>query len=494
MNIRLNTRHRTTLYRLAHIFFTLFVCLSTWALVDPAPAAAQDASGENATDEQAPLVEEALPAPDRVDVEPLAKDEEIAERLVTILQATEWFQTPTASVREGVVFLEGSTSRDAYKEWAGELARNTQDVVAVVNRIDVVQPLNWDVTPAVDELRNLGRDLLVSLPLLILGAIILVVAWFVARFAGSLAKSVFHRRVASPLLRNVLAMAIISVPIFLLGLYLVLQILGLTRLALTVLGGTGLAGLIVGIAFRDILENFLASILISTRTPFRAGDKILVQDYLGIVQQVTTRATILMTLEGNQAQIPNATIYKSDIVNYTVNPRLRLDFMIGIGYDDAISAAQALIRDTLQRHPALLADPEPSIVVDNLGASSVNLRIFFWIDGNEHDALKVKSAVIRLVKRALEDAHFTMPDEAREVIFPQGVPIQLAEALSPSSTDRGDGNGANHSPVPKAQGASQPEPFSIAAEGSLNSADQQIREQARHTPSPEGGENLLDSD
>ena len=489
-----NTRHSASpcIVLLPFLFgCVLILGLFGTHLAIPTPVFAQDEPAVDATGEETLPDEDDLAAPERVDVEPLAEDQEIAERLLTILQATEWFQAPTASVRDGVVFLDGRTTRDAYKEWAGALARNTQDVVAVVNRIQVIEPVNWDVTPAVNELRSLWRGFVASLPILLFAILILIVAWLAAKLAGWLARRALRNRVASPLLRNVLATVVFSVPIFLVGLYLVLQISGLTRLALTVIGGTGLAGLIVGIGFRDIMENFLASILISTRSPFHTGDRIQVAEYIGIVQQVTTRGTILMMLDGNHVQIPNSTVYKSNIVNFTANPLLRLDFNIGIGYEDSVPEAQAAIREVLRTHPALLSDPEPLVLVDSLGSSSVNLRIFFWINGHEHDALKVKSAIIRLVKRAMKEGQFTMPDEAREVIFPQGVPIRSVDGSVPSSAPEeryglGDAQRPAHLPA-----TAEPEPLSTESEGELSSEDDQLREQAREAPSPEGEENLL---
>ena len=118
----------------------------------------------------------------------------------------------------------------------------------------------------------------------------------------------------SRLLAEIAALATAG-PILFIALNLVLQVSGLTRLALTVLGGTGIAGLIVGFAFRDIAENFLASVLLSVRQPFARDDLIDVAGFNGIVQQLNTRGTILMTPDGNHVQIPNATVYKSTIVN-----------------------------------------------------------------------------------------------------------------------------------------------------------------------------------
>src|SRR5690606_4198699 len=126
---------------------------------------------------------------------------------------------------------------------------------------------------------------------------------------------------------------------------------GLTSIALTVLGGTGLLGIILGIAFQDITENFLASIFLSVQTPFESGDLVDIDGTMGFVQRLTTRATILMTLEGNHVQIPNSTVYKSKINNYTSNPNRRADFAVGIGYEDSIARAQEIALRILEEHP-----------------------------------------------------------------------------------------------------------------------------------------------
>ncbi|MCB0063860.1 MAG: mechanosensitive ion channel, partial [Caldilineaceae bacterium] len=354
---------------------TLVAVLVGIVLIVTAPNVLAQDTGTDSTQD----AESTIEAPDQVDVQPVARDEEIANRLMTILRATEWFRNPTVTVRDGVVFLDGQSETEEYRTWAGNLARNTQDVVAVVNRLEVIQRSPWDFTPAFTELRSIGRESLQILPLILFGALILVVAWFAMRYTSALADRLLRRRVQNGFLRN-LATTALSIPVFLLGLYLVLQVSGLTRLAITVLGGTGIAGLIVGIGFRDIMENFLATILISTRNPFKTGDRIEVAGHLGIVQQVNSRTTVLMSLDGNHIQIPNAIVYKSTIRNFTANPKRRLEFGVGIGYDDDLAAAQQTIIDTLSNHPTVLATPEPLALVDGLGAATVNLRIYFWVD------------------------------------------------------------------------------------------------------------------
>lgn len=410
-------------------------------------------------------------------------DHQIRERLFSILTATGWFTATEVNVRDGVVFLKGRTDSEKYKKWAGDLARNTQDVAAVVNQMDVTEPPSWDFSPAAAGLRDLGRSVLRGLPLFAFAIMILFITWIVATLVVRFSRILLRRRIKNPLLREVFVRGI-GFGVFLIGLYTVFQVAGLTSIALTVIGGTGLLGLAVGIAFREITENFLASIFLSIQTPFRTGDLVDVAGTLGYVQGVTTRATILMTLDGNRLQIPNATVYKSTIRNFSSNPNRREDFEIGIGYKDAISTAQEIAMKVLTEHPAVLKDPEPWVLADNLGKSSVVLRVYFWLDGSQHSWLKVKSSVIRGVKRAYQSAGISIPDEAREMIFPDGVPVRMLEAPSSQQSEPTS---------PAAAAAQDPEePESISeAEGGLSSEAGQIQEQARQSRPAEEGQNLL---
>lgn len=420
------------------------------------------------------------PAP--VEVQPLADDQAIAARLTRILEATQWFTAARVEVDEGVVFLYGTTDRDEYKEWANQLALRTRDVVAVVNRIDIAPRSIWDFSPAIAEMRALAEGLVRWLPLLVIGCVLLILTWFAARLAARLARRILAGRLSNDILRQVAA-SLVAIPVFLLGLYFVLRILTLTRLAVTVLGGTGIAGLIIGIAFRDIAENYLASILLSTHSPFRAGDLIEVAGKKGFVQRVTTRGTLLMTLEGFYIQIPNSIVYKETLVNLTSNPNMRQDFTIGIGYDTRIPHAQQVAMRVLADHPAVLNDPEPLVLVEQLGAATVLLHIYFWMNGHEHSVLKVKSSVIRLTKRAFEDASISMPDEAREVIFPRPVHVRLLPENGPEPTTPREGA--------QQMGEEPQEPVTSSSEGGLDTERKTIDELARSAIPPDTGTDLL---
>ncbi len=436
---------------------------------------AQEPPGSNHTEDLPTSL-----APRQVEVQHVSDDGKIATRLERILASTGWFEETRVKVAEGVVTLDGQAMRKETKEWAGELARNTKDVVAVVNRLRVVDRSPWDFAPAVKNLESLAREMIRSLPMAGFGLLVVIFFFILARGVGRLTRFILGRRVPNPMLQEV-GSRTTMILVFVTGLYVALHVVGLSRLAMTVLGGTGVVGLVVGFAFRDIMENFLAGVLISLRNPFRGGDLIEVAGHLGVVQRVTSRGTVLMDLDGNHVQIPNSTIYKSTILNYTANPSRRLSFEVGIGYENLIPGAQEIAMGVIREHASVLQTPEPLVLVDKLAAATVNLKILFWIDGTVFDGHKVKSALMRGVKRAFQDREISMPDDAREIIFPDGVPVRMLEKGAQEKPRSAE-------PLPTAQ---RPELSVTAAEGDLTSQAEEIRRQAQQARNPEEGPNLL---
>ncbi|MEX0661911.1 MAG: mechanosensitive ion channel domain-containing protein [Balneolaceae bacterium] len=418
-------------------------------------------------------------APEHVDVMPQADDNAIEERLSGILNATGWFSNSTVEVDDGVVFLRGSTETEEFKKWAGDLARNTQDVAAVVNQIEIMEPDIWNYEPAFFSLQELWRNIMRAIPFWVFGLFVLLIFWGISVLVAKVTRSYLKKRKMNLLLQDIAARGV-AVIVFLLGLYIVFHIADLTQVALTVLGGTGLLGIILGIAFRDITENFLASIFLSIQNPFHSGDLVEIAGNVGFIQRLTIRATLLMTLDGNHMQIPNSTVYKNSILNFTSNPNQRENFIVGIGYEDSITLAQEIGAQILNNHPAVLKEPEPWILVNELATSTINLKYYFWVDGSKHNLLKVKSSVMRQVKSAYLNKGISMPDEAREMVFPHDIPVQIKDSAAISKDDE------------KVRDSSPDDSkISTQAEGKLNSNDNEILEQARKSRSPEEGDDLL---
>jgi small conductance mechanosensitive channel len=408
-----------------------------------------------------------------IQVQPITPDAEVQKRLENIFNATGWFTHISVKVHEGVVFLSGHAKTEEAKKWATQLATNTQNVVAVINNIEVEESPLQQIDTVTLILKTHLLSFVKSLPSIVLGIVILLVAWGMARLGSLVTGKILARRLRKSLLQEVLTRTV-GIVVFLLGVYLIFEMVNLTGAALTIITGTGVIGIILGLAFRDITENFLASILLSIHNPFQHGDLVEIAGNKGYVQGLTMRMTLLMAMDGTHIQIPNAIVYKSNIINFTSNPNRREDFLVGIGYENSISHAQEIALKVLERHEAVLKDPEPWVLVDNLGKATVNLRVYFWFDGHIHSGLKVKSSIIRLVKRAFHEEGISMPDEARERIFPKGISVQMVEP----NRDK---------PSP----SKEPDRSVEERESSLRSEAQEIKEQAKQARQLEKGTNLL---
>lgn len=407
------------------------------------------------------------------------RDDQIAARIQAILKATGWYDDARVEVQDGIVFLDGTAASSKRQDWARDLAAKTDGVVAVVNRLTVAQEADFSIDPAVSELRNLWDKTVAAAPLILLALLILPLALFLSAGVARLARWALKERLGTPFLRDVTA-RFIALPVFLVGLYIVLQIAGLTQLAISVLGGAGVIGIVIGFAFRDIAENFLASLLLSLRQPFRRGDFVDVAGRQGVVHSMNTRSTVLVSPEGNHIQIPNAAVFKATIENFSASPSRRGSFDVGIGYDASISDVQQIILHELSEHDAIAADPEPMVLADTLGAATVTIKIYYWFDGAAISPLKLKSVLIRRVKKALMDAGISMPDEAREIIFPNGIPL-----TPPSVPDA-------PAPPPEPAIAREPE-RSVMDEDLSNEVERNLEPQMQVQVEGDKDSNLLDS-
>lgn len=326
------------------------------------------------------------------------------------------------------------------------------------------------------EHKNIVRDLvdiyqfvLEKLPAISVGLVLFLVLFWLSRPLAAFLTKPMQKAKTSKLVQLVVR-RIISLLIILIGLYIFLRLAGLTQFAVALLSGTGVIGLIVGFAFKDIAENFLSSLLLSIQRPFKLGDIIEVVGYVGVVNKMTIRATTLVDFNGDHIQLPNATIYKNAIRNLTANPNIRSSVDIGVGYDVDLNQAQSIAMEIMQSHAAILDEPEPQTLIDSLGASTFNLRLYFWVNSEINSPLKVASIIMKQLVQAYLDNKISMPDDARERI--------ILNSSSPSTTPS------------QPQATVNPVTHNYINEDTSSDHDE-IREQAIKARDPEEGNNIL---
>jgi small-conductance mechanosensitive channel len=266
----------------------------------------------------------------------------------------------------------------------------------------------FDITPVAERLLDELYRLIATLPLLGLAVVAIALAWWMG---GWISRRAVLDRVArsNPFLRD-LARTTVRWLVLLVGILAALEIMDATALVGAVLGTAGVLGVALGFAFKDILENYLAGILMSTRQPFAPHDHVVIDGNEGVIVSLNSRATVLMTLDGNHIRLPNALVFRSVILNYTRNPSRRFQVEVGIGVEEDLVRAQRIGVDELQRLPGVLHDPPPRSLIVALGDSNVQMHFHAWVDQRTHDFARVRSEGIRRVKLALEDAGMDMPE------------------------------------------------------------------------------------
>ncbi len=351
-------------------------------------------------------VQDPEPLIEATDVKPT--DQKVQTRLESIFAQIDDLSEVQVRVAEGVVTLRGEVSNDAQAVRAIDLAIRTEGVVTVEDKIERVLDIEGNVTPVIDNFQELMSKAKRALPLLGLALFVFAaIAWVGHLFAKWTA---FWQKIApNPFLAELMSQAV-RVIFILLAIVLSLSLLGATALMGTILGGAGVLGIAISFAVRDTLENYISSIMLSLRQPFRSGDLVDIDGRVGVVARLTSRATILMTTDGNHLRIPNADVFKAVILNYTRNPERRFDFELGVDADDDPLEAMKTGLDAIKELPFILEKPEASSKIQQVGDSNIVIWFGAWVDQSETDFGKARSLAIRAAKEALEASGFTLPE------------------------------------------------------------------------------------
>lgn len=247
------------------------------------------------------------------------------------------------------------------------------------------------------------------LPNLAVAVVIFILFYFVAGFVKKMVKKIFHGRDRDNLGRMLGGLARYTTLImgFLLAATVVVPSLNPGDL----IAGLGVSSVAIGFAFKDILQNWLAGLLILIRQPFEIGDQIVVNDYEGTVMSIETRATIIKTYNGERIVIPNSEIYTNSVKVKTAHDIIRSQYDVGIGYGDDIDEAISVIKEKVEALKVTNEEKGVEVLPWDLAASWVTLRVRWWTKSERAEVVKTKTKVIPAIKAALDEARIDMPYE-----------------------------------------------------------------------------------
>lgn len=187
----------------------------------------------------------------------------------------------------------------------------------------------------------------------------------------------------------------------------------------SILSALGVSGVAIGFAFRDILQNYFAGILLLWREPFRIGDQIITSsNFEGTVEAIETRATFIRTYDGRRVVIPNASLFIDSVTVNTAFAARRLEYDLGVGYGDDLESARRIILETLIEVEGVLPEPAPDVLVVAFGDFSIALRVRWWTRPQRADTLKAQDKVLRAIKKTLYDEHgVDLPYPTQQILF-----------------------------------------------------------------------------
>ncbi|MCQ4312875.1 mechanosensitive ion channel family protein [Pseudomonas stutzeri] len=249
------------------------------------------------------------------------------------------------------------------------------------------------------------------IPRILAAVLVLLLFWVLATAVRALMRMVFSRVVTDLTVEN-LVRQVSYYTVWLLGLIVAASAFGLEPSTLAT--GLGLTSLALGFALKDILSNFVSGLLILTLRPFELGDQIIIGETEGSVERIELRATQIRTYDGRRVLVPNAETFTSRVTNNTAAPIRRGKVICSLGYEIDIGTISHVMREAAQATAGVLATPEASVRLSNLGQTELVFDVEFWCDSSRSDFVITASEVRKALVEALRAAGVSLPDQARQ--------------------------------------------------------------------------------
>jgi small conductance mechanosensitive channel len=335
-------------------------------------------------------------------------DAQIRDRIRQLLNGIGGYEGVTFTVTGGVVTLRGTLLDSTARKPLVSMINRVNGVVAIENETTLSTDIEERLAPALQRILQRAAAVWVNAPIyLIAFTVFFLIAWAGWKLTPRL--PLWDWLAPNAFIADIYR-AVARAAFLLFGVVVALDILNLTALLSAVLGAAGVVGLAVGFAVRDTVENFIASILLSLRQPFRPSEVVEINGDLGTVARLTSRATILISPDGNLIRIPNSTVYMGRIINYSRDPKRRFTFDLGVDADAELNGALATAAGAVETLPFVLGEPPVAAWVQEVGDSNVILSFAAWLDQHETDFQKGRGEAIRAAKVALERAGFGLPE------------------------------------------------------------------------------------
>lgn len=199
------------------------------------------------------------------------------------------------------------------------------------------------------------------------------------------------------------------------------------------LGAAGVATVALGFAAQTSASNLIAGLFLIGERPFVVGDVVRIGGTTGEVLSIDWLSIKLRTFENLYVRVPNETVVKSEVVNLTFFPIRRLELKLGVPYSSDLKRVGDAMLDAAHGHPLCLEEPRPTLFIDNLGATMVELQLFVW--SARENLVEMKSSLLQQIKLELASAGIEMPPAARTVLIDATSTASISLGASPRKSE-----------------------------------------------------------
>ena len=279
------------------------------------------------------------------------------------------------------------------------------------------------LTILTDQIGDMGEQLVRMLPQFAIALVVIIITWLLAKGGRKIAQKLIGSTEVRPSLLTLIE-TVITVLIWILGLFIAATIIlpGLT--AGSILAGLGIGAVAIGFAFQDIFENFLAGVLIMVREKMRIGDVIECEGISGKVEQITLRETYIRKLSNEVTIVPNSILFKNPVEIFTDDPGRRHEVVCGVAYDVDLDEAAKVIADAVKGCDKVDQDRGVDVFAKEFNSSSVDYLIRWWSGSKPRDGHESRDQVVRAVKAALDKAGIEIPFPYVTHTFKEPVPLE----------------------------------------------------------------------
>ena len=170
----------------------------------------------------------------------------------------------------------------------------------------------------------------------------------------------------------------------------------------------GALSLGIGFALKDVIGTFISSIVLLSQNRIRIGDFIQMGDIMGTIVSIDTRVTVLQAMDGSEVVIPNQQMLNTTIISYTMNPFRRIELNVGVDYNSDLRLVTSLIKGIIEKDSDIASKPDPLVLVDTFGDSSINIKVYFWVESKK-SWLKIRSNLAYRIRKAFSEAGINIP-------------------------------------------------------------------------------------